>query len=146
MDQVHTTISDMPIDNHYMTREFLEKSLVENLARIKQLEEHSARVSQRDMNNAAEIGNIRIAMQEWTLEELENGQITESQAEEIANLCGFDLTKEFEVEVSVTYSMTVNARNEEDANDIVNNIDFDTVDYDSDSISYVSASIESINF
>jgi hypothetical protein len=145
MDQVHTTISDMPIDNHYMTREFLEKSLVENLARIKQLEEHSARVSQRDMHNAAEIGNIRIAMQEWTLDELENGQITESQAEEIANLCGFDLTKEFEVEVSVTYSMTVNARNEEDANDIVNNVDFDTIDYDSDSISYVSCSIDRID-
>jgi hypothetical protein len=54
-------------------------------------------------------------MQEWTLEALENGTFDEGTAEEIANICGFELTKEFELEVTVQYSITVNARNEEEA-------------------------------
>jgi hypothetical protein len=76
---------------------------------------------------------------------LDASDITESQAEEIAMICGFDLTKEFEVEVTVMYSVTVNARNEEEAQNAIHDIDFDTVDYNSDSISYLSSSIDRVD-
>lgn len=130
-------------DTHYMTREFLETTLVQNKERIQQLEEHIQKVTQRSYTEAAERSRMRNEMQEWTLESLESNDITESQAEEIANICGFDLTKEFEVEVTVMYSVTVNARTEEDAQNAIHEIDFDSVSY-GEEISYLSSSIDRI--
>jgi hypothetical protein len=109
MDQV------TKVDNHFMTREFLESRLVENETRIKQLEEHVQTVTQRSYGEAAERSRMRNEMQEWTLEQLSDGTLSEDTAEEIANICGFELTKEFELEVTVMYSITVNARDEESA-------------------------------
>jgi hypothetical protein len=139
MDQTAMT------DNHYMTREFLETTLVANKERITQLEEHIQKVTQRSYADSADKNRMVEAMQEWTLEELENGSITESQAEEIAEIMGFELSKEFEVEVTVMYSITVNARNEEEAQNAIHDIDFDTVSYNSDSIQYLSSSIDRVD-
>jgi hypothetical protein len=140
---------DQPItvgtDTHYMTREFLETSLVQNKERIQQLEEHIQKVTQRSYGEAAERNRMRNEMQEWTLESLDAGDITESQAEEIASICGFDLTKEFEVEVTVMYSVTVNARDEESAQNAIHEIDFDSVSYSDDAITYLSSSIDRID-
>jgi hypothetical protein len=140
---------DQPItvskDTHYMTREFLESKLVENTNRIKQLEEHIQTVTQRSYGEAAERNRMRNEMQEWTLEALENGTFDEGVAEEIANICGFELTKEFELEVTVQYSITVNARNEEEAQNAIHDINFDIVEYDSDVISYLSSSVDRID-
>jgi hypothetical protein len=131
-------------DTHYMTREFLESRLIENETRIKQLEEHIQTVTQRSYGEAAERNRMRNEMQEWTLEALENGTFDESTAEEIANICGFELTKEFEVEVEVQYSITVNARNEEEAQNAIHEIDFDSVSY-GEEITYLSSSIDRID-
>jgi hypothetical protein len=132
-------------DNHYMTREFLETTLVQNKERIDELEKHIATVTQRSYGEAAERNRMRNEMQEWTLEALENGTFDEGTAEEIANICGFELTKEFELEVTVLYSVTVNARDEESAQNLIHDIDFDTVQYDSDNISWLSSSVDRID-
>jgi len=142
MDQ---PITVTPTDNHYMTREFLETTLVANKERINQLEEHIQKVTQRSYADSADKNRMVEGMQEWTLGELENQDITEEQAEAIAEIMGFELTKEFEVEVTVMYSVTVNARTEEDAQNAIHDIDFDTVDYNSDNISYLSSSIDRID-
>ncbi len=127
-----------------MTREFLESRLIENEARIKQLEEHIQTVTQRSYGEAAERNRMRNEMQEWTLEALENGTFDESTAEEIANICGFELTKEFELEVEVQYSITVNARNEEEAKNAIYDIDFDTVQY-GEEVTYLSSSVDRVD-
>jgi len=140
---------DQPItvttDTHYMTREFLESQLVQNKTRIDQLEEHIQKVTQRSYADSADKNRMVESMQEWTLSELENQDITEEQAEAIAEICGFDLTKEFELEVTVLYSVTVNARDEESAQNTIHDIDFDTVQYNSDNISWLSSSIDRID-
>ena len=130
-------------DNHYMTREFLESRIVENETRIKQLEEHIQTVTQRSYGESAERSRITNEMQEWTLEAMEHGTIDESTAEEIANICGFELTKEFELEVTVQYSITVNARNEEEAQNLIHDIDFDSVSY-GEEVTYLSSSVDRI--
>ena len=132
-------------DTHYMTREFLESQLVSNKERITNLESHIATVTQRSYTEAAERNRMRNEMQEWTLEAMDNDTISEDTAQEIADICGFELTKEFEVEVTVLYSVTVNARNEEEATNAIHDIDFDTVDYNSDSIQYLSSSIDRVD-
>ena len=132
-------------DTHYMTREFLETTLVQNKERIQQLEEHIQKVTQRSYADSADKNRLVESMQEWTLGELENQDITEEQAEAIAEIVGFDLTKEFELEVTVLYSVTVNARDEEAAQNVIHDIDFDTVQYDSDNISWLSSSVDRID-
>jgi hypothetical protein len=130
-------------DNHYMTREFLESRLVENESRIKQLEEQIQRVTQRDYNTAGVLNLLRDNMKVFTLEGLDDDSLTEFQAEEIASICGFELTNEFELTVTVQYSVTVNARDEESAINAIHETDFDTVSYD-EPITYMSSSIDSV--
>ena len=127
------------------TTEFLQSQIVAKDARITQLEEAHAQVVQRSYGEAAERNRMRNEMQEWTLEQLDSAVISEDTAQEIADICGFELTKEFEVEVTVTYSMTVNARTAEEAEYAVHDIDFDTVSYNDDSISWLSSSVDSVD-
>ena len=145
MDQSETSVTIVPKDTHYMTREFLESQLVDNKKRIDQLEEHIQKVTQRSYADSAERNRITEDMQTWTLKALEEGTINESEAEEIAEIVGFELSKEFEVEVEVQYSITVNARDEESAKNSIYDIDFDTVQYDSDNITYLSSSVDRVD-
>ena len=138
MDQV------TKVDNHFMTREFLETQLTENKNRIEQLEKHIQEVTQRSYGEAAERNRMRTEMQDWTLEALNDSAITEENAEEIANICGFDLTKEFELEVTVMYSITVNARNEEEAMNVIYDIDFDSVS-EPQGVTYLSSSVDRVD-
>jgi len=127
------------------TEDFLRDSLAKATLRVAQLEEHVQKVTQRSYADSADRNRMIEAMQEWTLEALAQGSINDSEAEEIAEICGFDLTKEFEVEVTVMYSVTVNARNEEEAQNAIHDIDFDTVSYNDESISYLSSSIDRVD-
>jgi hypothetical protein len=127
------------------TEDFVRDSLAKATLRIGQLEEHIQKVTQRSYADSADRNRMVDSMQEWTFGELENQDITEEQAEAIAEIMGFELTKEFEVEVTVLYSVTVNARDEESAQNAIHDIDFDTVDYNSDSIAYLSSSIDRVD-
>jgi hypothetical protein len=138
MDQV------TKVDNHFMTREFLETTLVQNKERIQQLEEHIQKVTQRSYADSADKNRMVEAMQEWTLNALEEREISETNAEEIAEIIGFELTKEFELEVTVMYSVTVNARDEESAQNAIHDIDFDSVSY-GEEVTYLSSSVDRID-
>lgn len=127
------------------TQEFLRDSLAKATLRVTSLEEHIQKLTQRSYADSADRNRMVEGMQEWTFGELENQDITEEQAEAIAEIMGFELTKEFEVEVTVMYSVTVNARTEEDAQNAIHDIDFDTVQYNSDNISWLSSSIDRID-
>ena len=123
------------------TEDFLKSEIVKKDERIANLESHISTVTQRSYTEAAERNRMRNEMQEWTLETLENGTIDESTAQEIADICGFELTKEFELEVEVQYSITVSARNEEEAKNAIYEIDFDSVSY-GEEVTYLSSSID----
>jgi hypothetical protein len=127
------------------TEDFLRDSLAKATLRIAELEEHISKVTQRSYSDSADKNRMVEAMQEWTFEALAQGSINETEAEEIADIIGFELTKEFEVEVTVMYSVTVNARDEESAQNAIHDIDFDTVSYNDESISYLSSSIDRVD-
>ena len=139
MEQTETSVTVIP----NTTQEFLLSQIKIKDERIAQLEEHSQRVTQRSYTESAERNRMRNEMQEWTLEAMDNGTFDESTAQEIADICGFELTKEFEVEVEVQYSITVNARNEEEAKNAIYDIDFDTVQY-GEEITYLSSSVDRV--
>jgi hypothetical protein len=127
------------------TEDFLKSQIAQKDERIAQLEEHIQKVTQRSYTESAERTRMRNEMHDWTMNALEEREISETNAEEIADICGFELTKEFEVEVTVMYSVTVNARNEEQAQNAIYDIDFDSVSYNDESITYLSSSVDSID-
>ena len=141
MDQTETSVTVIP----NTTQEFLQSQVVKKDERIAQLEEHIQKVTQRSYADSADKNRMVEEMKEWTLSELSDESITEEQAEAIAEIMGFELTTEFEVEVTVLYSVTVNARDEESATNAIHDIDFDTVQYNSDNISWLSSSIDRID-
>jgi len=141
MDQTETSVTVIP----NTTQEFLLSQIKIKDERIAQLEEHIQKVTQRSYADSADRNRITEDMQTWTLKALEEGTINESEAEEIAEIVGFELTKEFELEVTVLYSVTVNARDEESAQNAIHDIDFDTVSYNDENISWLSSSIDRID-
>ena len=128
------------------TMEYLHTEIAKKDERIRQLEEHTQRITERDYKTAGELQGLRDGMHEWTMNALEQREISETNAEEIAEICGFELFKEVEAEVTVTYSMTVQVPAGEDVESIINDVDFESINYDTDKISYVSASIDSVDF
>lgn len=126
------------------TEDFLKSQIVQKDERIAQLESHISTVTQRSYTESAERNRMRTEMQDWTFNALEGGMIEESEAQEIADICGFELTKEFELEVSVQYSITVNARNEEEAQNLIHEIDFDSVS-EPQGVTYLSSSIDRVD-
>ena len=141
MDQTETSVTVIP----NTTQEFLLSQIKIKDERIAQLEDHIQKVTQRSYADSADRNRITEDMQEWTLKALEEGTINESEAEEIAEIVGFELTKEFELEVTVLYSVTVNARDEESAQNLIHDIDFDTVQYNDENISWLSSSIDRVD-
>ena len=139
MDQTETSVTIVNA-----TEDFLKSQITQKDERIANLESHISTVTQRSYTEAAERNRMRNEMQEWTLEALENGTFDEGVAEEIANICGFELTKEFELEVTVQYSITVNARDEESAQNAIHDIDFDSVSY-GEEVTYLSSSVDRID-
>ena len=128
----------------HATEDFLKSQIESAKVEIEQLKEHIQTVTQRSYSEAAERSRMRNEMQEWTLENLDDGTLSEDTAQAIADICGFELTKEFELEVTVLYSITVNARDEESAQNLIHDIDFDTVSYQTDEITWLSSSVDRI--
>ena len=128
----------------HATETFLRDELAKATLRIGELEQHCATVTQRSFTEAAERSIIRNEMQDWTLNALTERLISETDAQEIADICGFELTKEFELEVTVLYSITVNAPNEEEAQNLIHEIDFDSVS-EPQGVTYLSSSVDRID-
>ena len=116
---------------------------------LQELENEQARTQRYiDSYNTVSITHIDKveAMKDWTLENLSDETISEGSAEEIAEIMGFELTKEFEATVTVEYNIIINARDKESAQEHVEMIDFESVNYDSDAITYLSATVEHTYF
>jgi hypothetical protein len=129
----------------HATEEFLRNQITELQERVKTVEESHARVVQRDFSTAAALNAMSETLREWTVENLENGAINDEQALELAEIGGFNLTKEVEAEVTVTYWLTIEVPAGEDAESIINDIDFDAIAYDTDHVTHVSSNVTDID-
>jgi hypothetical protein len=126
------------------TEDFLKSQITTKDFRITQLEEHIQKITQRSYIDSANKNHMIEAMKEWTLSELENLSLAQEHAEAIAEIMGFELTTEFEVEVTVTYAITVNAVNEEEAQNLIHDIDFDSVS-EPQGVTYLSSNVDRID-
>lgn len=127
------------------THDYLQDQINQKNTRIQQLEEHVQRVTQRDFNTAAELNALREDLKSFTLHELQNNDITDEQAEKLAVIGNFELTKEFNVSLTVSFDVVVKAKDEATVVDIFDNIDFDQISYSADGIQSVNYQIDDIS-
>lgn len=127
------------------THDYLQAQINQKDERIQQLEQHVQRVTQRDFNTAAELNALREDLKSFTVSELDNDNLTHEQAERLAVIGNFELTKEFAVSLTVSFDVVVKAKNEQSVQDIFDNIDFDQISYSDDSIQSVNYQIDDIS-
>ena len=128
----------------YATEAFLRDELAKATLRSTELQQQVQNVTQRYYESSSELQKLRDDIQSWTLEALEHGTIDEETAESIAEIAEFELTKEFDVDVTVQYNVTVMAKSQEEAQAAIYDIDFDSVSY-GEEITFLSATVDSID-
>jgi hypothetical protein len=136
-------VKEAPMDNtiQYATESFLRDELAKAKLQNTELENKIQKITQRDYATAAILQNTRDGMYDWTMNALEERDISETNAEDIAAICGFELSKEVEVSVTVEYTISLKVPFGEDEESIVNDIDFDNVAYDMERVNYLSSMI-----
>jgi len=127
------------------TEEYLRSEITKKDADIARLTNIVNEYSKSTINLGNSLRTMSVQLQDWTMNELENNGITEEQATEISEIVGFDLTKEVEAEVTVKYWITLQVPAGESAEDIINEIDFESVSYDTEAITNISYEVSDID-
>jgi hypothetical protein len=116
---------------------------------LQELENTQARLD-RYQNSYNTVSSDKVSLVEgmkaWTLESLSDGTIDEYVAEQIAEIMGFELTQEFEASVTVEFNITLNARDKDSAQEVIDNIDFESIQWNDDAITSLNASVERTYF
>jgi hypothetical protein len=130
MDQMQTSYEAAATsDNHYMTREFLEKSIVDlsdEITNLKKFREDLI-IQSNQMHRSHEL--LKESLKEWTRNELGSDDITVEQAQALAEIGNFTLTKSYDVTIVVEHSFTVELESGDDIDDVIGLMDFSANSY-----------------
>lgn len=127
------------------TEDFLRKEITMKDEQIERLTNNVTSLSKSALSLGDSLRTMSDSLQEWTMTNLEDGSINEEQATELSEIGGFDLTKEVEAEVTVKYWISLQVPAGESAEDIINEIDFESVSYNSDAITNISVEVTDID-
>ena len=129
----------------HATEEFLKSEIAKKDEDIARLTNIVNEYSKSTINLGNSLRTMSVQLQDWTMSQLENGEINEEQATELSEIGNFDLTKEVEAEVTVKYWITLQVPAGESAEDIINEIDFESVSYDTEAITNISYEVADID-
>jgi hypothetical protein len=120
---------DQQTDNHYMTREFLEKSIVNLGDEINNLKKfRDDLITQSNvLHRSHEL--LKESLKEWTRNELGADNITLEQAQALAEIGNFKLTKCYDVTIVVEHSFSVELEADDDIDDVIGSMDFSANSY-----------------
>ena len=134
------------------TTEYLERqseTMLELITKkdelITRLQEEVSVQSNRVSNMRLERGNLINEIKDYVFESIANGEMTDTVAETLAQICDFELTTEVTATVTVTYEIQMNVPVNEDAESMVHDIDFESLSYNSDHITYLTADVGDIS-
>jgi hypothetical protein len=127
------------------TEDFLRSEITKKDERLQMLESTLTNLQEAYQKVYSNYNRIVESLQEWTMSQLEDGDINEEQATELSEIGSFDLTKEVEAEVTVKYWISLQVPAGESAEDIINEIDFESVSYDSEAITNISHEVSDID-
>jgi regulator of replication initiation timing len=120
---------DQQTDNHYMTREFLEKSIVDLSDEISNLKKFKEDLITSSNQLHALYEKLQDELKQWTRAELSEDNITVEQAQSLATIGKFTLTKCYDVTVVVEHSFSVEIEAGDDIDDVLGSLDFSADSY-----------------
>jgi hypothetical protein len=112
---------------------------------IARLQDEVSLQSARLTNMRLERGNLINEIKSYVFESLANGEMSETIAETLSEICDFELTREVTATVRVEYEIQMQVPINEDAESMIQDIDFETVSYNSDYISWFNAEVSHIS-
>jgi hypothetical protein len=134
------------------TVEYLERqsdTMLELIAKkdelINRLQEEVSVQSHRVTNMRLERGNLINEVKDYVIESISNGEMSDTIAETLAQICDFELTTEVTATVRVEYEIQMQVPIGEDAESMLQDIDFETVSYNSDYVSWFNAEVHNIS-
>ena len=136
----------------YASEIFLRDSLAKSSLKISELEVDLERVSKFKEDLIIQSNtlhrkhtNLQDSLKEWTRAELANEDITIEQAQALAEIGEFTLTKSYDVTVVVEHSFTVELEASDDIDDVLSTLDFSVDSYHT-TIDNVDYSIVETNY
>jgi hypothetical protein len=131
--------------------EYLERSNTTMLELIEKKDELINRLQQEVTDQSRRVTNMRLErgnligeIKSYVIESLGNDEMSDTVAETLAQICDFELTTEVTATVRVEYEIQMQVPIGEDAESMLQDIDFETVSYNSDYISWFNAEVGSI--
>ena len=149
MDQ---TTTPKLTNEYYMTREFLERqvsalqeSIEKKDAYIIRLQDQVSEKSSYAFTVKAEKQNLINTLKEYVIEALRDREIMQGNAEAIADICDFELTKTITITSTVDFEIEVEVPFDTDADDVIASLEYsvDAFDY---SITDYSLDTQSTNW
>ena len=127
------------------TEEYLRSEITKKDEEIKSLTNRLNSYSSHAISTGNALRTMSESLRDRTMNELDHNGITEEQTTEISEIGNFDLTKEVEAEVTVKYWITLQVPAGESAEDIINEIDFESVSFNSEAIENISYEVSDID-
>lgn len=120
---------DQQTDNHYMTREFLEKSIADLSDEISNLKKFKEDLITSSNQLHVLYEKLQDELKSWTRAELSEDNITIEQAQSLATIGKFTLTKCYDVTVVVEHSFSIELEAGDDIDDVLGSVDFSADSY-----------------
>ena len=132
--------------------EYLERSNTTMLELIEKKDELINRLQQEVTDQSRRVTNMRLErgnligeIKSYVIESLGNDEMSDTVAETLAQICDFELTTEVTATVRVEYEIQMQVPHGEDAESMIQDIDFESVSYNSDYISWFNAEVHNIS-
>ena len=119
----------MDQDTHYMTREFLENTIVQLKDELALMTKFREDLIQASNKNHEQLSRLQDSLKVWTREQLNDDSITQEQALELAQIGDFTITQCYDVTIAVEHTFTVEIEAGEDIDDVLTSIDFTADSY-----------------
>lgn len=134
------------------TTDYLERQSEIMLDLITKKDELITRLQEETSAQGRVITNMRLErgilfgeIKDYVIESLANGEMSDTISETLAQICDFELTTEVTATVRVEYEIQMQVPIGEDAESMIQDIDFETVSYNSDYISWFNAEVSHIS-
>lgn len=119
----------MDQDTHYMTREFLENTIVQLKDEVALMTKFREDLIQASNKTHEKLTRMQDDLKSWTRAQLNDDSITQEQALELAQIGDFTITQCYDVTISVEHTFTVEIEAGEDIDDVLTSIDFTADSY-----------------
>jgi hypothetical protein len=116
-------------DNHYMTREFLENRLVQLTDEVALMTKFREDLISSSNKTHDRLTALQDELQQWTRGELSAEDITVEQAQALAQIGNFTITKSYDVTILVEHSFSVELEAGDDIDDVLGSMDFSANSY-----------------